>query len=184
MSANQRESIEERLHDTIESLLSEWKPALGRDYDAYRNHVYRVYHLTIALIETDKEQREQIAIAAAFHDVGIWLDDTFDYLDPSARRARDHLSSRGCEKWSDTVTEMIDQHHRIRPWANSPLVDAFRKADWLDVCLYCLPTAIDRQHMASVLTEFPRAGFHYRLVQFTLAWTRKHPSRPLPMLRL
>lgn len=53
---------------------------LGDDFTAYRNHTYRVANLCVALSRTNAEQLEKIAMATAFHDLGIWTDHTFDYL--------------------------------------------------------------------------------------------------------
>jgi len=173
-------------HETIDGLLQEWRPHLGADYLAYRNHVYRVFNLSSRLAAcATGEDSEKLGIAAAFHDVGIWLDRTFDYLEPSSRRALGYLAQIGREEWSEGVHQMIEQHHKIRPWRGSErnLVEGFRKADWLDVCLFALPSALERVYLAEVLRTFPRHGFHRLLVSLTLGWSRKHPLDPLPILR-
>ena len=36
-----------------------------------------------------------MAIAAAFHDIGIWTAGTFDYLEPSVRVAAAYLTGTG-----------------------------------------------------------------------------------------
>jgi hypothetical protein len=59
-----------------------------------------------------------------------------------------------------------------------------RGLDPLDVCLFPLPTRIPRTLRAALLATFPRAGFHRRLVELGLTWGRRHPLRPLPMLKL
>ena len=74
-------------HPIVEALMSNWHEALGKDFQAYRHHVYRVLNYCAALQPLDPRQLDQVAIAACFHDVGIWLDHTFDYLGPSAKRA-------------------------------------------------------------------------------------------------
>jgi hypothetical protein len=171
--------------NTIDTLLHEWQSALGSDYTAYRNHVYRVFNFSSRLADATGDDKEKLAIAAAFHDVGIWLDGTFDYLEPSSRRALDYLSRIGRTDWSETVHQMIDQHHKIRSWRGSRgyLVESFRRADWLDVCLFALPSSLERAYLAEVLRRFPRAGFHRRLVSLTLGWARKHPFNPLPIFK-
>jgi HD superfamily phosphodiesterase len=70
-------------HETIDGLLQEWRSDLGADHIAYRNHVYRVFNLSSRLACATGEDSEKLAVAAAFHDVGIWLDQTLDYLEPS-----------------------------------------------------------------------------------------------------
>jgi hypothetical protein len=172
-------------HDTIDTLLQQWRPELGEDYLAYRNHVYRVFNFSSQLACAEGADREKLAIAAAFHDVGIWLDGTFDYLEPSSKRALDYLAQIGREEWSESVHQIIDQHHKIRPWhgPEQNLVEGFRKADWLDVCLFALPSRLERGYLAEVLRRFPRQGFHRRLVSLTLGWACKHPLNPLPIFK-
>lgn len=173
-------------HKIIDSLFLKWREALGRDYPAYRNHAYRVFNFACELAKADGGDVEKLAIASAFHDVGIWLDNTFDYLAPSIQRASDYLSQTGHEEWIGEVGHIINFHHKIFPWrsSTSTLVEAFRRADWVDVCLFALPTRLPRQFMAEVLRCFPREGFHGRLVYFTWRWVKQHPFRPLPMFKL
>ncbi|SPF45397.1 conserved hypothetical protein [Syntrophobacter sp. SbD1] len=173
-------------HQSIDELFEKWKPALGWAYLAYRNHAYRVFNLSCALASATGEDQEKLALASAFHDIGIWLDNTFDYLAPSERRAVDHLSKIARESWAEGIVQMIDQHHKVFAWhgPEQELVEAFRKADWLDVCLFSLPTRLERSLLTAVLRAFPRNGFHGRLVLLTLRWCCKHPFNPLPMLRL
>jgi len=170
---------------TIDALMEIWRPQLRADYDAYRNHVYRVFNFAVVMADATGDDREKLAIAAAFHDIGIWLDDTFDYLEPSERRAKEYLTEIGRSDWADTIYEVIDQHHRIRCWRgrDTRLVESFRKADWLDVCLFLLPSSLERSYMATILKQFPRCGFHERLVAFTVKRACKHPLRPIPVLK-
>ena len=172
-------------HRIIDELLEKWRPELGSDFLSYRNHVYRVFNFSRALAHAAGEDEEKLAIAAAFHDVGIWLDNTFDYLDPSTQHADDYLASIGRAAWAEDIRQMIEQHHKITPWRGPEqnLVEAFRQADWLDVCLLVLPTRLDRPFLAQVLRAFPRAGFHRMLLFQGLRWVWKHPLNPLPIIR-
>lgn len=172
-------------HPLAEELLEAWRPRLGSDHAAYRNHVHRVFHLARRLGGLDAAVDEPLVIAAAFHDAGIWLDDTFDYLAPSVARATAHLDAIGRSQWTPMVTAAIELHHKMTPYAgpDAAFVDAFRRADWLDVALFALPTALPRTFLGALLAAFPRAGFHARIVRLGAGWARRHPTRPLPMLR-
>lgn len=172
-------------HALIEPLLAGWKPALGADHGPYRNHVYRVFHLATWLARAEGDDAEKLAIAAAFHDVGIWLDGTFDYLGPSSRRAIAHVTAVGRGEWADEIHDIIDQHHKLRRWRGPEpnLVEHFRQADWLDVCLFALPTRINKADLTELLRVFPRLGFHRRLVSLTLGWASRHPRNPLPIFK-
>ena len=170
----------------MDALFGRWRSALGPDFTAYRNHACRVFHLASALSGAGGEELEQLAVAAAFHDIGIWLDDTFDYLEPSIERAFRYLEETGRASWAGPVRDMIAEHHKVFPWhgPGRSLVEAFRRADWLDVSRFVLPTRLPRSFLRELVAAFPWAGFHLRLVTLTLAWTRRHPLRPLPMLKL
>ena len=80
---------------TVEEVLETHASELGRDFIAYRNHVYRVVNLCLAVAGDHRIELEKIAVAAVFHDLGIWTNHTFDYIAPSVARAREHLAARG-----------------------------------------------------------------------------------------
>ncbi len=54
------------------------------------------------------------AVAAVFHDLGIWTNGTFDYLAPSIALARDYLVASAREDWTDEIEEMIVTTTRSR----------------------------------------------------------------------
>src|SRR4026208_1673048 len=74
---------------TVDDVLHHHATALGDDIVAYRNHVYRVVNLCVAF--AGQRELEKIAVAAVFHDLGIWTNGTFDYIAPSIALARDYL---------------------------------------------------------------------------------------------
>jgi hypothetical protein len=174
---------------TLDEILDAHAAQLGKDRTAYRNHTYRVVNLCVALSssgsEGDSEALQKIAIAAAFHDMGIWTDGTFDYLQPSIRLAGAHLSNSGRAEWTPEITAMILQHHKISAWRGDPswLVEPFRRADWIDVTR--LRTfGLSRKLLREILSMWPSAGFHKKLVQLELKRLQTHPWSPLPMVRL
>ena len=97
----------------LDAILDRHAADLAADFTAYRNHAYRVATLCASQASGAPEAIEKIAIAAAFHDLGIWVDHTFDYLDPSVRLAREHLLASGRAAWVPEVTAAILEHHRI-----------------------------------------------------------------------
>jgi hypothetical protein len=170
---------------TVDEVLHAHAAALDRDFTAYRNHAYRVVNLSLAFSSSQPDALEKYAIAAAFHDLGIWTDRTFDYLRPSIRLASAHLARAGRSEWAPEITAMILEHHKISAYGGDGwLVEPFRRADWIDVtrglCAFGLPRAIVRE----VFAMWPSAGFHKRLVQLALARLGTHPWAPLPMVRL
>jgi hypothetical protein len=151
---------------------------LGEDFTAYRNHAYRVTNLCAALSPCDAQTLEKVALAAAFHDLGIWTAHTFDYLAPSIDLACAHLGCAG-------ISGMIREHHKVRAYrgTDTELIEPFRRADWIDVSLGLLTFGLPRTRLRAILARWPNAGFHKRLIQLTLRQARAHPLRPLPVLK-
>src|ERR1700746_2578978 len=120
---------------TVEEVLDDHASELGHDLIAYRNHVYRVVNLCLAIVGDSRGEIEKIAVAAAFHDLGIWTNNTFDYIAPSVAIARKHLTAQGVAEWIPEIEAMIVDHHKVTPSRAKPqsLVESFRRADWIDV---------------------------------------------------
>jgi hypothetical protein len=169
----------------VNAVLDSHASALGHDFTAYRNHVYRVENLCLAIAGGDPVELEKIAVAAVFHDLGIWTNHTFDYIAPSVGLAREHLAAFAQADWIPEIEAMIVDHHKItssRP-PRAPLVESFRRADWIDVSRGLRTFGVPRSFIASVFTVWPSAGFHWRLLELTVERLLKHPLTPLPMVR-
>jgi hypothetical protein len=171
---------------TLDTILDVHARALGGDLEGYRNHVYRVANLCVAQLTGSAEEIEKTAVAAAFHDLGIWTDRTFDYLSPSASLARAYLTNSGRADWIPEITETIFGHHKVSRYRGPDgwLVEPFRRADWMDVSMGVISFGLSRRLFEAALSLWPRAGFHKRLVQLALRRARTHPWSPLPMVRL
>ncbi len=173
-------------HRLIDHLFEQWHDDLKNDFTAYKNHACRVFNIAVAYARADATEIEKLAVAAAFHDIGIWTDQTFDYLNPSVNRASAFLDRSHRGFWKDEIRCMILHHHKLTPYRGRrpKLVEAFRRADWLDVCLFQFPSRFPPSYFKNLLCTFPRAGFHRRLTELALSWAMHDPFRPLPMIRL
>jgi hypothetical protein len=169
----------------LDELLEAHGTALGADRLGYRNHCYRVLNLCVALSPSAREQLEKVAIAAAFHDLAIWTDRTFDYLAPSRALAQRYLDASARAAWKPELEAMIMDHHKLRPsrarrdW----LVEPFRRADWIDVSYGLVRMGLPRTRLRELFAAFPDAGFHARLLRLSLRRLWTHPFRPFPMLK-
>jgi hypothetical protein len=170
---------------TVDAVLDDHASELGRDRIAYRNHVYRVVNLCLAIVSDRPFELEKVAVAAVFHDLGIWTNHTFDYLAPSVALARAHLAARGMADWIPEIEAMIVNHHKVTPSRANPqsLVESFRRADWIDVSRGLRSFGLPRPFIAAVAATWPSAGFHRRLVELTIGRFWKHPLTPLPMVK-
>jgi hypothetical protein len=169
----------------VDEILETHQQAIGQDMVGYRNHVYRVLNLCLALAPNQPDRLDKIAMAAVFHDLGIWTDRTFDYLAPSAALAGRYLETTGRIEWAPEIAAMILEHHKISAYRDNPawLVEPFRRADWIDVSMGVMTGGLGRNVIRGILDYWPSAGFHRRLVGLTLDRLRDHPLSPLPMLR-
>ncbi len=169
----------------LDELLQRHATVLGNDAAGYRNHVYRVINFCHLITPLDAMQCEKVAIAGAFHDLGIWTDKTFDYLEPSERLAQNYLAEIDRQDWCEEVTAMIHDHHKLTCASTraGDLVEVFRQADWIDVTLGLVACGLSRQQRRTVFRAFPDEGFHRRLIQLSLKRLITHPLSPLPMMR-
>lgn len=184
----ERPDIELRVVDsqrTIDQLLYQHKSSLGADYDKYRNHVYRVFNYAWALRGYLPHEEEKIAIAAVFHDLGIFTDRTFDYLEPSVQRMRLYLLDTEQEDLQEEIATMIYMHHKATSYkgAYNENVEAFRKADACDLSLGVMNYGIPRKLTTQLHKKFKNEGFHLRLLQEGARNFLKSPLRPLPMFK-
>jgi hypothetical protein len=168
----------------IEDVLNDHAMALRDDFFGYRNHVYRIVNLCVAI--AGSSELEKVAIAAVFHDLGIWTNGTFDYIAPSIVLVHDYLIGCGREDWTAEIEAMIADHHKITRSTADPnsLVEAFRRADWIDVTRGLRRFGISRAFVTRLFATWPDAGFHWRLLTLTFDRFRRHPLTPLPMVRL
>lgn len=170
----------------LDALFDRHAERFGRDQTPYRNHVYRVINLVAAQRQLDHDDLRKLEIAGFFHDAGIWLAGTFDYLAPSARLAAHYLEEHGLQAWAEEIRLMIADHHKITASDQPPesLVEAFRRADWIDLSLGLVRFGVPRDTLREIGHRFPNAGFHQMLAGRTLRHMLAQPWRPFPMLRL
>ena len=169
----------------LEDIFSEWKSTIGNEYQGYRNHVYRMIHFCLALRNCNDGEREKIIIAGAFHDIGIWINDTVDYIPPSLLPAMEYLKKRDLEAWSDEIKLMITEHHKIREYKDPayPLVEIFRKGDLVDFSFGLYKFGISKAYINQVKATFHNADFHKSLGKRAAKWFLKHPLNPAPMMK-
>jgi hypothetical protein len=176
----------------LESILREHGDAIGADFRAYRNHCLRVYNLAVTISQrraplegpAATARNEILQIATAFHDIGLWTDNTVAYLSPSEKRATAWLSANGRSADIAIVVALIEEHHKVTPFPGPPLVSDFLQADWNDVLLGLATFGpVTRGEIKGLQAVFPNEGFHLRLAAFGFDQLRKDPLNPLPMFK-
>ncbi|MDX1941567.1 MAG: HD domain-containing protein [Saprospiraceae bacterium] len=170
---------------TIDHLMQQYKHIIRNDFDRYNNHVYRVF-LNCKMLDDSIENEEKYAIAAVFHDIGIWTDHTIDYLNPSIIKAKEYLNEVGKLLWMYEIALMIDMHHKMSKYNGKyeATVEVFRKADWMDVSLGLLNFGVNKQFIKANQKQYKNLGFHQFLIKATTKNFLQHPFRnPLPMFK-
>lgn len=172
-------------HQLLTDLLEPWKVVVGSDFQGYSNHCHRMVTFCLALRHCSIEARQKVAIAACFHDIGLWTAKTMDYLPPSVPPAMECLKARGLQHWAEEVSLLITEHHKLRPYTDTryPLVEAFRQADLVDFSLGLVKFGLLNNDVREVKARYPNAGFHKMLVRMALSWFARNPFNPAPMMK-
>lgn len=175
----------EMTNDLIEEILAAWKERIGEDYPGYRGHVYRMFNFCLALHPCAGEDRTKLAIAACFHDIGLWSARTLDYIPPSVSEARRYLSATGRQAWCEEIGLMIEMHHKVRQCETNayPLVELFRRGDLVDFSLGLFRFGIPRSYVTEIKKAIPNQGFHRFLLKGARQWFAKHPFSPPPFMK-
>jgi hypothetical protein len=173
-------------HPDIERAFLLHQIPMGKDLQAYKNHVYRMFNFAAWYVGYDEEHLQKLAIAAAFHDIGIWTHQTFDYLAPSEQEAMQYLSKYDLpEEWHMEIGLMIERHHQLRAYDGiyRNTVEAFRQADLVDLSKGLVRGKLPFAAVAKATATFPYLGFHLLLTKLAFRQFISHPLNPLPMMR-
>ena len=168
-------------NNLIEDILNNFSVVLGNDYEKYRNHVYRVF-LNCKMIDNEVENEWKYATAATFHDIGIWTNNTIDYLQPSMEQAKIYLISENKQAHIDELMQMIYWHHKRSVYKGEyKTAEVFRKADYIDVSLGLITFGYSANEISKTRKLFPNKGFHLFLINRIVKNLFRHPLNPLPM---
>lgn len=174
------------VHEQIESLLAPYNETIGRDFVHYSNHVHRIVNFAFGLKnEQCAGDAEKIVIAAVFHDIGLWTNNSFDYLKPSIKAAQAYLKANGKIEWTEEISLMIDMHHKRSKYygAFADNVEAFRKADLVDLTKGRKGFNLSKSMLTKNFGEFPMGRFRKIIISRFLRNLLTNPFRPLPMFK-
>lgn len=169
--------------ELIDTILSDYKMELGSDFERYRNHVCRVFFFATLLSNANEDEQKQIAISAAFHDLGMWSANTFNYLDPSIKLAEEYLIKNKHENWTTRIKEIISNHHKLTPYRRNYLVESFRKADLIDLTFGAIKFGINAEQIAEYKKSYPYKGFQTFIFKKIVKNIVRHPLNPLPIVK-
>ena len=150
-----------------EELFARYETLIGRDFPGYRNHVYRTITYAMHFLGNVKEHERLIEAAFVYHDIGLWTDHELAYLEPSEAVAIADNQKLGLGLDPDLLRSAIHWHHKILPYTgpHKEIIEACRKADWIDASKGMLRKGMSRDAIAEVEAAFPNLGFHDSLMR-------------------
>lgn len=169
--------------EIISNILSSYKNELGTNFEKYHNHCCRVFVFASLLSNATEEEQKQLAIASAFHDIGIWTANTLDYLQPSIELAEKYLNQHQLAQWTDSVKDIIDNHHKLTPFKNNSLAENFRKADLIDLTFGFVKFGLSSAQINENKKLYPALGFQQYIFKVVLKNIVKHPLNPMPIMK-
>lgn len=176
-----------RLHyPIVEEILADFKNIIGKDYDGYRNHIYRVLnYCDLLLIDMSDEERKKLQIAAVFHDIALWTHKRPDYIESSIFDCKSYLVRHCLAAWERELSVIIDMHHHLFPYQGEfeDLTELFRKADFVDFTFGKVRYQIPKYFIKRVTEQLPTAGFHRCLFKFTCRQLLLKPWSLIPKFR-
>ena len=159
--------IVEKERPRVEDLLARYRRQIGDDFDGYRNHVYRSITYAMHILNDANEFRQLVETVFVYHDIGLWTDRQLAYLEPS-----EAVATRDNERFNwgldaDALCGAIHWHHKVFPYKgpHESVIEACRKADWIDATRGWLRKGISRSAIRKVEAAFPNCGFHRTLLR-------------------
>jgi hypothetical protein len=151
----------------VETLFAPYEDMIGIDFDGYRNHVYRCITYAMHFLGNAQEFTQIVETAFVYHDIGLWTDHELAYLEPSEAVALSDNEKHGWGLDSEALRGAIHWHHKVFPYRGpkSNVINACRKADWIDATQGWLRKGIRRSSIAKVEAAFPNCGFHKSLMR-------------------
>lgn len=151
----------------VEELFQPYKDLIGGDYLGYRNHVYRTITYAMYFLNNNPEFEQLVETAFVYHDIGLWTDHELAYLEPSEAIALRDNEKYGWGLDPEILQGAIHWHHKIFAYKgpHQKVIEACRKADWVDASKGMLRKGIDKAIIKEVEETFPNHGFHDTLLR-------------------
>jgi len=170
----------------LDEILDPYREGLGTGYWGYRAHCYRMVNWARQVTAPAPYREEKLAIMTVLHDVPFFLTGDLDYLPRACDLATEYLQRIDRADWTEEMHLMINNHHKTRSYSgpHAPLVEACRKADWIDVTFTKVRFGIPRPFVREVRATFPMNEAYKGVAMPAIAkYAVTHLKRPLPMMR-
>lgn len=170
----------------LDELLEPFRKGLGAGFIGYRAHCYRMVNWARFTSKDEPYRNDKLAIMTVYHDLPFFTSGDLDYIEKACDWTDAYLDDTGRPEWKEEMRLMISNHHKVRaytgPYAN--LVDACRKADWIDVSFTKLTYGIPKALIREVRATFPMNEAYKTIAMPGIArYAGRNLKRPLPMMR-
>jgi len=147
--------------ENVENLFSPYVGVIGRDYPAYRGHVYRTITYAMHFLGNNDQHRQMVETAFVYHDIGLWTAKELAYLEPSEDVALRDNANKGFGLDPEILRAAIHWHHKITPYSGkgAEVVNAVRKGDWVDASQGMIRKGLTRAQIKFVQDSIPDFGF-------------------------
>lgn len=147
--------------ERVERLFAPYRDRIGADFPAYRGHVYRVLTYAMHFLNGDEAARPVVETALVYHDIGLWTAQDLAYLGPSEALALADNDTHGWGLDPQLLHDAIHWHHKVFPYRgpNRRIVEAVRKADWIDASEGKIRKGLSRAQVAAVQGAIPNYAF-------------------------
>jgi hypothetical protein len=151
----------------VEELLKRYENLISKDFPGYRNYAYRTITYVMHFPGNAVEYEGLVETAFAYHDIDLWTDHELAYLESSEAVTIADNQKLGLGLDPELLRDAIHWHHKIFPYTgpNRDIIEACRKADWIDASKGMLRKGISRTAISEVEAAFPNLGFHYTLMR-------------------
>ena len=147
--------------ERVEALFKPYREVIGNDYAAYRGHVYRTITYAMHFLAGDAAAKPLVETAFVYHDIALWTENELAYLEPSEDLALADNEKHGWGLDPELLRDAIHWHHKVLPYKgkNARIVEAVRKADWIDATGGKMRKGLTKSQVAHVEASIPNYDF-------------------------
>jgi len=147
--------------DWVEELLEPYRLTIGRDFAAYRGHVYRTITYAMHFLKGAPEHRKMVETAFVYHDICLWTKSDLAYLEPSEELALADNAQKGFGLDRETLRAAIHWHHKVTGFRgkDADIVNAVRKGDWIDASQGMVRHGLSKDQVKKVQNAIDDHGF-------------------------
>lgn len=151
----------------LDSLLEPMRDILKDDYDSYKNHALRIINYCFFMLSPDKKTMQHITVAAAYHQIGLWLNSSSNYAELSASKLINDKAFIGIDPLPERIVIAIVKHASLinSTENDDSLVSAFWKAFRIEISMGYSEQGLPSDFIEQVRTCIPVNNYNKTLTE-------------------